>query len=209
MRRPVIDRWRQAPVVNGVQEVTLTLVANNSDVVLMRRNTAADVIAHQLRLVSFDEDRGRLTTKLKVTVAGHPLHIRQYREALRGQNSSAGWSLDGSGGADDLLFGIVAEVVVDAVVAPSYRAAKHRWQGRNDPPLDQDALTALDRTRTIVNWTRVAGDLMADPLGSVTLDLFVPDSPTSHETQEWLEPVRRSVAQAYAAEHDHIFVVED
>jgi hypothetical protein len=193
--------WRKSPVVNGVQKKTITLISNNSDVVLTRRTIAADAILHDLRLVSFDEKRGRLTTTFEVTVAGHPRRIREYHDARRNEHNSWG----GGGGLDDLI----GEFLIELIVTPPYRTLKRRWQGRNDPPLEQGGFVGLDGIRAIVNWTRVSEDASGEPLGTVTIDMYTYGKATAGGPQEWPEPVRRSIAQAYAAEHDYILVVDD
>jgi hypothetical protein len=200
MRRFGMKRWRKSPVLNGVQEKTITLISNNSDVVLTRRAIAADAILHDLRLVSFDEKRGHMTTTFDVTVAGHPRRIREYRDARRNEHSSWG----GGGDIGDLVF----EFLFDLIVVPPYQALRRRWQGRNDPPLEQGRFVGLEGIRAIVNWTRVSEDASGEPLGMVTIDMYSYGKATT-DGQEWPEPVRRSIAQAYAAEHDYILIVDD
>lgn len=113
---------------------TITLFGDAFDIARSRREVGSCALACGVTVVSFDERPGHLQTKLIVTVRGHPRRIREFHDMVRGD----AWSAYSGGG---ILDGIVMGVTVE-----SFRFAKRKWQGRNDPPLDAAPDPAMPRT---------------------------------------------------------------
>lgn len=105
-------------------------------------------IGRDVRVLAFEERHKLLSTELEVTVAGHPRRVREFHQDVSG-SAIAGTHRIGSG--DDLLGDVVAWIVVEGVSAVG-SAAWHKWQARNDPPLESDDLSTSLRARTVVFW---------------------------------------------------------
>lgn len=135
--------------VKGIKLVT-------NDPVSAWRWVGACAIAHGLRVVSYNERRSWLSTKLEVVVSGHPRYIRGFHDDVRGD----GWSATGG----DLLGFTLVYVVVSGV-----RAVRRSWHTRRDPPLGEArSESAVASPQTIVFWSwrpREDGDAVG-PFGS-------------------------------------------
>ncbi len=114
--------------LSGERVKSIKLVTN--DPVSARRWVGACAIAHGLRVVSYNERRSWLSTKLEVVVSGHPRYIREFRDDVRGD----GWSA----GSGDLLSFIVEDLVVSG-----FRAARRSWHARRVLHLEAIALSPL------------------------------------------------------------------
>lgn len=105
------------------QTKTITLVSNNWDVEMARQKIAMRADERHVQVLAIEEQPSRMTTKLVVTVGGHPKRIREFHDDLR----------DSGGGG-----GSVADQILGRVLTDGWRAATRRWQGRHDPPLPDD-----------------------------------------------------------------------
>jgi hypothetical protein len=160
--------------VSSEQTKTFKLITNNIDLVQARRHIAGCAIGRDVRVLSFDERRRRLSTELTVTVAGHPRRIREFHDDVRGNPWAA--TPAGLGSGDDLVGDIVSWVAVETL-GPLVKAGRRRWQARSDPPLPEEG--SVEPTplgaRTLVYWKR-------ERVGSL-----VPWRRAAHPT---LEPLR-------------------
>lgn len=68
--------------------------------------------------MSIEEQEKHLSTKLVVTVSGHPSGVREFHDMVRGD----AWSTSSNG---DLIGGILIGATVEG-----FRFAKRKWQGR-------------------------------------------------------------------------------
>jgi len=177
------------------QVKSIKLVTN--DAVSAQRWVGACAIAHGLRVVSYNERRSRLSTKLQVVVSGHPRYIREFHNDVRGN----GWA---GGGGGDLL----GEILVGAVVS-GFRAARRSWQARHDPPLEEDhSEFAVASPQTILFWTwRQQED--GDAVGPVWVETYAPGQRDPLKSEEWPNWARRSEALAYAREHGFVFLPDE
>jgi hypothetical protein len=108
-----------AAILSGVaseQVKTITVIANNLSLAQARRQIAACAIDRGVRVLSFEERPSRPSTKLDVTVSGHPRRIREFHDDIRGD----AWTAESSG--DPLDF-IVTATLVGAEVARTARSA--------------------------------------------------------------------------------------
>jgi hypothetical protein len=116
----------------------------NSAVAEARVLIAAAATASEVRIVSIEEEHGRLRTKLTVTVAGHPRQIRAFDHEVHPDGVTPG----GSGGLEDLAFAIA----MDFVVRPAINAAQEQWRRRRDPPFPGTSTPGPGEARTTVSW---------------------------------------------------------
>lgn len=150
--------------VKGIKLVT-------NDPVSARRWVGACAIAHGLRVVSYNERRSWLSTKLEVVVSGHPRYIREFHDDVRGD----GWSAS----SGDLFSFIVEDLVVSG-----FRAARRSWHARRDPPLEEDhSESAIASPQTIVFWSwRQQED--GDAVGPVWVETYAHGQQDPLKSQE-------------------------
>lgn len=177
------------------QETKITLVANKLDLVRARRHLAAAAFDRDLRVVSFEERRSRFSTKLDVTVVGHPRRIREFHDDVRGD----GWGASGG----DLLGSIAVGLLVEG-----FRGARRKWQGRHDPPLEQSQRDAA-LPRTIVFWRGEQAQPDGESVGPVWVETYAPGELEPQKSEEWPNWARRSEALAYAREHGFVFFPDE
>jgi hypothetical protein len=104
----------------------ITLLGDRLDVARSRRAIESAALNSDVTIVSIEEQQQRLSTKLVVTVSGHPRCVREFHDTVRGDALSSSGAGDG-----DVIGGIVVAASVEG-----FRFLKRKWQGRNDPPLD-------------------------------------------------------------------------
>lgn len=178
------------------QEKKITLVANNLDLVRARRYVAAAAFDRDVRVISFEERRSRFSTKLDVTVAGHPRRIRAFHDDVRGD----GW-WEASGG--DLLGSLAVDLLVEG-----FRVARRKWQGRHDPPLDQSPPDAA-LPRTVVFWRWEQAQPVGEAVGPVWVETYARGEREPLKSEQWSNWARRSEALAYAREHGFAFFPDE
>jgi hypothetical protein len=175
----------------------ITLVANNFDLVAARRWIAACALGRDVRVLSFAERRSRFSTKLDVTVAGHPRRIREFYDDVRGD----AWTADSGG---DLADAIIFPILVEGA-----RAIRRKWQSRHDPPLDRAPAADERASRTIVFWKWEEARAGGEPVGPVWVETYVRGEREPVASEEWPNWARRSDAVAYAREHGFDFLPDE
>jgi hypothetical protein len=191
------DTLESGVLVSVEREKTITLVSIvASDLPLTRRWLGAWAIAHDLKVLRFEEHRKRLSTDLKVTVAGHPADIREFHDDVRGD----AWTADSDG---DPIDWIITPIVVGGL-----RAAKRKWQARNDPPRGSSA-SRLDGPRTVVYWKWEEAGEDGAGFGPVWVDRYETGAIEPYESEEWPHWVKRADALAHAREHDFTFFPDE
>ena len=203
------------PRVSTEEEKTFKLSANKLDLAEARMRIAAAATAHDVRLLSVEEHRARLWIDLDVTVAGHPQNIRDFHDEVGGggggggSTSSGWWLWGGDGGLDDFVLGVAVDIAGE-VAKPVVRKVRRRWQARHDPPIPEHQLApGPGDARTTVTWTWKQMLTDGDAVGPVRVDTYVAGSEEPVESEESLHWMKRSQAQALAAEHDFVFVPQD
>lgn len=182
-------------VASAEQEKTITLVSVD-DIARTRRWLGAWAIAHQLKVLSFEEHRGRLTHELRMTVVGHPTDIREFHDDVRGD----AWTAESGG---DLFDAFVTPIVVSGL-----RSARRKWQGRHDPPRSSE-VRPTDGSRTVLYWKwEEAGD-DGGGFGPVWVDRYERGSVEPDSSEEWSQWARRADAVAYAREHGFTFLPDE
>jgi hypothetical protein len=182
------------------QVKAITLIANNVDVVDARRHVAGCAICRDLRVVSFDERRGRLSTKLDVTVAGDPQRIREFHDDVRGD----AWTQSAAGNPVD-------SIITDIAVS-GFRAARRKWQGRHDRSPEEEGsgeASTPSRARTVVYWRWEEGAKGGEPVGRVWVDTYAAGETYPETSEQWPEGTRRADALAYAREHGYVFFPDE
>lgn len=182
--------------MSAEQEKTITLVSVEPNLAFTRRWLGAWAIAHDLKVLRFEEHRGRLSTELKITVAGHPADMREFHEDVRGD----AWTAESRG---DLIDALITPIVVGGL-----RGAKRKWQGRHDPPRASAASTP-DAPRTVVYWKWEEAGEDGTGLGPVWVDRYEPGALEPNESEEWPQWVKRADASAYAREHGFTFFPDE
>jgi hypothetical protein len=174
---------------------TITLFGDRFDIARSRREVGSAALACEVSVVSIDEQEKHLSTKLVVTVSGHPRRVREFHDMVRGD----AWSSSSNG---DLIGGIIVGASVEG-----FRFVKRKWRGRNDPQLD----SAPDSTvpRTTVYWKWETADADREPMGQVWVDTYEGKSLSPIRAEQWPQPVRRSEALAYAREHGFAFFPDE
>lgn len=182
--------------MSGEQVKTITPIANNLSLAEARRRIAACAIDRGVRL-SLEERPSRLSTKLDVTVSGHPGRIREFHDDVRGD----GWTADSS----DLVGSLATGVLVEGI-----RTAKRRWQGRHDPPLPDDAGGSRPgAARTTVYWKWEDAGPDGQGVGPVWIETYAQGQTKPVKSEEWPQWARRSEAVAYAEEHGFVFLPDE
>jgi hypothetical protein len=192
--------------VGSEQVKKITLIANNFDVVQARRHIAGCAIGRDLRIVSFEEERGRLSTKVHVTVAGHPRRVREFHSDVRGSGSFD--PFQGAGTSGDLLGDLVLGVVV-AGMAAGAKTGWRKWQERRDPPSGTEDASTPIQARTVVYWKWEEGGSGGEPLGPVWVDRYAAGETEPESSEEWSGWARRADALAYAREHGYVFFPDE
>jgi hypothetical protein len=197
-----------ASAVSTEQVKAFKLITNNNDLVQARRNIAGCAIGRDVRVLSFEERRRRLSTELTVTVAGHPRRIREFYDDVRGNPWAATPGGFGSGG--DLVGDIVSWVAVETV-GPVVKAGWRRWRDGNDPPLPEEG--SVESTplsaRTLVYWKREQVGSDGEPVGPVWVDSYLEGRGEPDTSDGWAQWARRSDALAYAREHGYVFFADE
>jgi hypothetical protein len=126
--------------VAASEERTVTVVVDSLTIGSEHQRILATAAKHRVSVGGMTaKKRRRLTrtTVMDVTVSGHPRRIREFHDDVRGNPWPDGMS--GGPGLADMAVGLVLDVVIAEAVIPGYRAARRKWQGRNDPPLEDDS----------------------------------------------------------------------
>ena len=106
----------------------------------MRIGAAADLSG--VRVVSLEETpSGRSSTKVEVTVAGHPSQIRSFQDELFPVTPGGA-----SGGGD--LSQIAFDAAIEFVVDPVWKAAREKWYRRREAPLPGEVVPGPGEART-------------------------------------------------------------
>lgn len=181
--------------MSAEQTKTITLFGDTFDIAQSRRAVGSAALACGVTVVSLDEQPGHISTKLVVTVSGHPRRIRAFHDLVRGD----AWSANAGGG---ILDGIVIGITVEG-----FRFVKRKWQGRSDPPMDAAPDPSVPRTTVYWRWERQGSD--GEAVGPVWVDTYDGKDLNPASSEEWPQPARRSEALAFAREHGFAFFPDE